>query len=192
MTATADTAPSLDAESVERYARQIVVPGVGAIGQMRLCAATVAIVGNDHGASAASAYLEAAGLKVCQPPFPHPIDCVVVADESGLGALVALPPTLPEAPIAWYSLRGTTIRCGLRRAKDPSAGGDVACPSETVDDPLHVALHRIGGADAAGMVTSALLGWIAPGEHHEIAFPQLSRSGPGQPRGGVGTVSERS
>lgn len=171
MTATADTGPLLDDETVERYARQIVVPGVGALGQKRLCAATVAVVGNEHGASAASAYLEAAGLKVCRAAFSDPVDCVVVADESGCGGSTTLPPTRPEAPVAWYSLSGSTLRGGLRTAKDAPAGSDAASARGSGDDALDVALHRTGGADAAGMVIGALLGWVAPGERHEIALP---------------------
>lgn len=55
-----DTAPS-DAE-LERYARQIVLPEIGGLGQMRLRAATVAIVGAGGIGSPAIQYLAAAGV----------------------------------------------------------------------------------------------------------------------------------
>ena len=173
MTEPADSSPPLDEAAVERYARQIVVPGVGGSGQARLCAATAAVVGDLDGASAARAYLQAAGLSVLQAPFAKPVDCVVIADARQGAPSIDMPPCRPDAMVAWYTLAGTTLVGGLTTARDFVIDGGMARDTARSDAPLDIALHRIGGADAAGTAIEALLGWIDSGEHHQIAMPPL-------------------
>jgi hypothetical protein len=55
---------------VARYARQIALPEVGPAGQARICAARVAVVGNDLAAETAILYLRAAGVEQI---FPLPL-----------------------------------------------------------------------------------------------------------------------
>ncbi len=52
---------------VARYARHIALPEIGPEGQARICAARVAVVGNDLAAETAAMYLKAAGVKQLFP-----------------------------------------------------------------------------------------------------------------------------
>jgi molybdopterin/thiamine biosynthesis adenylyltransferase len=54
----------LDDAAIERYARQIVVPGIGAAGQEKLLESTVLLVGHPRGCATAALYLRAAGVNV--------------------------------------------------------------------------------------------------------------------------------
>ncbi len=56
------TAPTLDADFLERYSRQLRLPGVGIDGQRRLQSATVAMIGAGGLGSPAAFYLAAAGI----------------------------------------------------------------------------------------------------------------------------------
>ena len=162
--------PLLDERRTERYARQIIIPDLGARGQARLCAATAAIVGESPGASAARAYLEAAGLTVVSPPYSDPVDCVVITDVGSVRAPDSLPPTAPGAAVGWYALSGETVRGGTTTASDAIATCLRTSCREPDDPAIAIALHRTGGADAAATVIAALLGWTQPPETHEIAL----------------------
>jgi hypothetical protein len=71
-------APALDLSQIERYARHIALPEIGAAGQARLCQARALVVAGTsaeasalhHGASAARDYLAAAGLARVQVTGP--------------------------------------------------------------------------------------------------------------------------
>lgn len=64
MTAPTDATPALSAEQRDRYARQIVLSGVGAEGQGRLLGSSALVVGAGGLGSAAAIYLAAAGVGV--------------------------------------------------------------------------------------------------------------------------------
>jgi adenylyltransferase/sulfurtransferase len=158
---------SLSEEQIERYARQIIVPGVGAEGQARLCSAEVFVDGHPDGRRIAARYLEAAGVRVRAIITPSTrLDCVVVAGVSDLspGRLRRL--VDPAPLIAWYTVAGRTVRGGLASTAHPisrtSAAHDVP-----VERPLRLA-HRIAGADVATTALAALLGWLQPGESYDF------------------------
>ncbi len=52
----------LHERDIERYARQIIIPDIGASGQLRLLAAHASIIGKGSAGSAALLYLRAAGV----------------------------------------------------------------------------------------------------------------------------------
>jgi hypothetical protein len=161
--------PVLDDETVERYARQIIVPGVGARGQARLLATTAAVLGHPAGVDAARAYLVAAGVRVVTAPFTAPADCVVLADTREREVL----PCLADAPIAWYEIRGPFLAGGVAtRDTLPHFSRDNAGP-ESLENPYTLVAHRVGASDAAGMAVAALLGWLAPGEQHDLRLDLL-------------------
>jgi hypothetical protein len=158
---------SLSADQVERFARQIIVPGVGAEGQLRLCAARVFVDGHPEGARIATQYLRAAGVTVyvATTPPPH-LDCVVLAGACDLSPRRVSTLTETSPLVAWYTVVGRTVRGGL--ARSPFSMREVA-PSRNDPDPLPGTIpHRIAGADVATTVVAALLGWMHPGESYEL------------------------
>ena len=158
---------SLSEYQIERFARQIIVPGVGAEGQMRLCAAEVFVDGHPEGARVATQYLRAAGVRVGSATNPPShLDCVVLA---GAGSL----PTdrvqllIHSAPLlAWYALVEHGIRGGLANA---SRGLSHLSPPVAAPAAHGITMaHRIAGADVAATAVAALLGWIEVGDSYEV------------------------
>jgi hypothetical protein len=115
-----------DAE-IERYARQIVVPGIGAGGQARLCAARIVVVGEEPGARIAILYARALGCTVV--PAGSLADAIIVAgrvddDTVSSAALVGA-----ACPVIWYSLDGTQIRSGIVHPPDVFRPHTVRAPA---------------------------------------------------------------
>ncbi len=158
--------PPLDDDAVALYARQIIVPGVGAAGQARLSATTVAAIGNRWGCDAAISYLAAAGLRVATPPFGGDVDVVVLADHCAAAAH-ELGGSRPEIPVAWYALDEDSILGGLTTASQVSALAIQRSGSER-DDTLARVAHRMGGLDAASTAIAAVLDWQRPPEQHRL------------------------
>lgn len=154
---------SLSEDQIERYARQIIVPGIGAEGQSKLCSSVVFVEGHPDGIRVAKQYLRAAGVRVPDATNPgHRVDCVVIAGTSEIPA-ERFELLIRSAPIvAWYELTERGLRGGLTAAMRPSIERSRAPGGHL---PL---AHRLGGADAAATTVAALLGWIVPGELYEI------------------------
>ena len=132
MTASDRFLPPLRDEEIERYARQIIVPGIGAAGQARLCASRVTAVGNPEGVESALTYLASAGLHVLRAPGCAPVDCVVVADvEPGLVCNVAggEPVRLASVIDRVGELAGSPVALDRRDAQP----GDVARTGGSID-----------------------------------------------------------
>ena len=190
----AQAEPVLDDETVERYARQIIVPGVGARGQARLLTTTVAVLGHPAGVDAARAYLVAAGVHVVTAPFSAPADCVVLADAREPARERELLPCSADTPIAWYEIRGPFLAGGVAtRDTLPHFSSGNAGP-ESTENPYTLVAHRIGASDAAGMAVAAILGWLAPGGQHDLRLDLLRGTAvlDDQRLGAVGTARERS
>jgi hypothetical protein len=167
MTDAEEHKPLLDDRQAERFARQIILPEVGARGQARLCSSRVAIVGTGPGADAARAYLEAAGVAVPTAPYVGRVDGLVITDVLRARERGALPPCAAESPVSWYSLAGTTLHAGTTTA---SLARTVCtnAPSSSEGRAASLALHRLGGCDAAAAMLAALLGWSPSGESHSV------------------------
>ena len=167
MTASDTFLPPLRDEEIERYARQIIVPGIGAAGQARLCASRVTAVGNPEGVESALTYLASAGLHVLRAPGCAPVDCVVVADvEPGLVAAVSS--VSPTAWAAWYVLDESTIRGGVTTVARLRPVLEAERAHGTQRRGASPLAHRIAGLDAACGVVAALLGWRLAGERYEV------------------------
>ena len=162
--------PLLDDAQAERYSRQIILPDVGARGQARLCAAKAAVIGDGPGASAARAYLRAAGVEVLDPPYPTQVDCVVVTDAGIVRERGHLPPSAPDAPVSWFALLGTTLTSGRTTAGRALAAFASVEHRPTTDAAIATALERMGGAQAAACAVAALLGWGGATETEAIEF----------------------
>src|SRR5689334_15594173 len=103
-------------EQVERYARQIIVPGIGAAGQQKLLDSTVLVVGEEHGCRQARRYLEAAGVRtidagaaLCGDAF----DVVIACGANSLGQDVDKILGARSIPIAWYALEPDGFVAGI-------------------------------------------------------------------------------
>ena len=160
----------LSEEQIERYARQIIVPGIGAAGQARLCSAEVFVDGHPEGARVAMQYLRAAGVRVVTATIPPSrIDCVVLAGATDLPADRVRMLAGAAPVVAWYALTDRGLRGGLTDAARPLT--EVLGSATEPHVQAHPVAHRIGGADVATTVVAALLRWIEPGESYELELP---------------------
>lgn len=149
----------LDDESIARYARQIVVPGIGATGQAQLLASTVLLVGNARGCETAGLYLRAAGVTTLRHDSPLPLaefDVVVLADAGATDEATRALLLSMAKPICWYSCgdfgftAGTHPECPMPSPRAP-------CAPRSEDD-VDSAFHDAGATDAAVMACAILLG----------------------------------
>lgn len=150
--------PALSDADIERYARQIVIPGVGASGQAKLCASHVHVIGDPRAVAEAIAYLRAGGVHADASLPAGSTDCLLVADVHALGrdeldALVAA-----RVPVLWYALEGTSIRCGrgvAGAATAAAAGRD----ARTADPGLRETMQALAACDLVASAMARLLGW---------------------------------
>jgi hypothetical protein len=91
---------ALSDRQIERYSRQIIVPGVGGIGQERLLAAKVGLIGEPGDVEAPLAYLVGAGIgTIFVMSGGSAIDLRVIDDLSGLNPNSRVITGAPSAPI---------------------------------------------------------------------------------------------
>jgi hypothetical protein len=102
----------LDDEAIERYARQVVVPGIGASGQERLMATTVLVIGHPRGAAQAALYLQAAGARV-RSEILGDSDLVIVAGAEFVDAALLASLASSGRPICWYVLDDDACTVGV-------------------------------------------------------------------------------
>lgn len=142
----------LDDDAIARYARQIVVPGIGASGQQKLLAATVFVSGDTRGVAQARLYLEAAGLRVTADD-PASADVAIVA---GAGSV---PPSLLSSlasgriPVCWYALAEDGFTAGVH----PGAALPVPAPAPP-RDAESARLHDAAACEAASAACAIVLG----------------------------------
>jgi hypothetical protein len=144
---------TLTDSEIECYSRQIIVPGIGAGGQEKLCTARVAVVGEEAGRRIAKLYARALGCSVV--PAGASADVVIVAGcrDSDAGTS----PSLAGAacPIVWYSLEGTRVVSGVVSPPD-------VLPPRTWP-ATHAAtaevMHAIAACDAVATAAALILGW---------------------------------
>lgn len=141
-------------DAIERYARQIVVPGIGATGQQRLLAATVLVVGDERGCRQAALYLEAAGVRVLgreASPEGSGADLVVVADTRAIDDATHAALLRTAAPLCWYAAGPEGFCSGVHPvAPLPRPAPDGGPPGQ--------ALHDAAACDVASVACALLLG----------------------------------
>jgi hypothetical protein len=145
---------------VDWFARQIVIPGIGAIGQEKLVNASIAVCGNLIAVEEATSCAHAAGLEVANLTAAETLSCIVA---TGLDDLD--PDTLSQlaartVPLVWYTLCRSILRGGvlypgdeLPKRVDPEPG--------TQEHRALNAEHRLAACDAIGTATCLVLGWPA-------------------------------
>ena len=125
-------------EDLERFARQIVLPGFGEQGQRRLASARVVLRGLAPGVNLARSYLEAAG-----------VGSVDLRHGRALAA------SLPGVGVAWAARRGAEGRLEVCRAPWIEQPGAVVTPLAPLEGMLL-------GALLADTVERALIEGAAP------------------------------
>lgn len=144
----------IDDRTIERYARQIVIAGIGAAGQERLLGTDVVVLGNGRGVRQAVLYLEAAGLRRVNLERREDIGAALAADlrlgDPEFSALAEL-----GVPMVWYALGRTGFLCGLYPETSPPRG----CEPPANDDPAAAgALHDAAAAAAAAALCAIVAG----------------------------------
>jgi hypothetical protein len=157
---------SLSDRQLERYARQVIIPGLGADGQERLLASRVAILGPVEQRAVAATYLSRAGVQVNETTEAV-VDCVVACsieqiDDTDLHAAAERAPCL-----IWYTLDGRSLTTGILRPYD---GLRPSCRSRSVSDPIEPALAALAACDAAASAISVLLNWPSDDSTREHRF----------------------
>jgi len=144
----------LDDAAIERFARQIVVPGVGAEGQERICSTRIVVIGEPAGVALARTYACAAGFCV-EARTNRPIGCVLVAGTRSLDAQSLADLAVFAAPILWYRLDDAGIIAGIAAAGAPIEGL-VASAAGSADDDIR---HALAAADLVASAIAIALGW---------------------------------
>jgi hypothetical protein len=140
----------LDDAAIERYARQIIVPGIGAAGQEKLLRSTVLVIGHPRGCATASLYLRAAGVNVVSERGHA--DVIVVADTRAIDFPAHARVMASSAPACWYTIvdgafvAGIHPDCPLPLPEAPATGSG--------DSPIHDA----AACDAASTACAILIG----------------------------------
>jgi len=143
-------------DAIARYARQIVVPGIGATGQERLLAAVVLVVGHERGAAQAALYLTAAGTRVTTRVEDGPVDLVVAAEAAHLDVDLRRGVHDLGLPICWYSLDEAGFTSGVTPdAPLPEPQGSL---TTTMVDPLLASRHDAAACDVATLACAIVIG----------------------------------
>ena len=147
----------LDDDTIERYARQIVVPGIGAAGQETLLHSTVLVVGHLRGCRTAGLYLRAAGVHV--ESGISVVDAVVVCDASVLDEAGREEICSLHVPVFWYA----TDRDGFTSGVHPGACLPAAAAAPALEAPDdRDSVHDAAACEAASAACATLLGLPCP------------------------------
>lgn len=147
----------LDDEQVERYARQIVIAGIGAAGQQKLLASTVLVAGDPRGCNQAALYLRAAGVTVVgslPPDARGDVSLVLVADAAAIDETLRSALLRLGRPICWYEIEEHGFRSGLH----PSAALPSSPRSRRPDECASI--HDAAACDAAAVACAVLCGLV--------------------------------
>jgi hypothetical protein len=156
---------SLGDSQLQRYARQVIIPGLGAEGQQRLLDARALVIGPARERDIAADYLARAGVGLADADDEH-VDCIVACAVTTLTDTerAALEPH--RCPIVWYSLNGRILLAGTLLRFDASAIDRIGYTDETT----HPALASLAACDAAASAISILLGWSSSTNQRKWRF----------------------
>ena len=143
--------PLSDAD-VERYARQIIVPGVGASGQERLLASRVLVCGNPRGSLRALTYLQAAGVTTVGTEQAATAQAVALARAEQASAPMLARLRSLRVPVAWYCLQAGQLTSGVFPGKDFPRTRTREQPP-----PPDCVLDDCGGAEIASLLCATIV-----------------------------------
>jgi len=155
----------LDDDAIARYARQIVIPGIGAAGQEKLLSSTALLLGSERGCDQAQLYLRAAGVRVLRAAAPgragdgDVADVVLVADATTLDERTRRSLLERETPICWYVVEDEAFTAGVHPAAPLPASRAVSTASPS---SAREAIHDAAACDAASVACAILIGLHSP------------------------------
>jgi len=158
---------ALSDAQLDRYARQIIIPEIGARGQETLLASRVWLLGHPCGVSMARRYLSAGGVTTLEGQHAAGADCVFVAQPSQVDAAALARVIACGRPVVWYELTTDGYRSGVRRASEPIGTSHAEPGGRGEDTALR---HAVAACDAAGSVVAVLLGFQLPDGVYEARF----------------------
>jgi hypothetical protein len=147
-------ATTLSDEDLERYARHVIVPGVGARGQARLLRARVTVAGAASAAAICRLALRRCGVRVSDALDASP-DCYAAVGIDEIDDAVLQDWAASGKPLVWAALRSGSILRGY----DAVFRGDrplARRPALPVADPT---AQAVAAYDTADRVLSVLLDW---------------------------------
>jgi hypothetical protein len=149
---------SLDDSQLERYARQVIIPGVGTRGQERLLASRVLVVGCAPERAIAAEYLAGSGVIVCTST-DEPIDCILACRLDAItdGKLARL--GTRDAALVWYILSGRELVAGCVARFDGKRPTHAHSTQTGILNQEENALGSLAACDAAASTIALLLGW---------------------------------
>ena len=149
---------SLDDRQLERYARQIIIPGVGADGQARLLAGRVLVVGYGPERAVAAEYLTGSGVNICTS-VGEPIDCIVACRLDAVTDDELTQLGTQDAALVWYILGGRELAAGSVVRFDGRRPTHALSTATKTRNPEESALGSLAACDAAASTIALLLGW---------------------------------
>jgi hypothetical protein len=153
---------ALSDADIERYARHVIVPGLGAAGQEAITRTHLLVVAAPQAERYVLAYARAAGFRITPTEEPAPA-CAIAAGTDALGDDARAVLRTLRCPIVWYALRGTRVIGGVL------APGD-ALPAPSIDEPCEIALHAPAAADAVASAVAVVLGWADVETSFDVDF----------------------
>jgi len=160
---------------LERFARQIVIPGIGVAGQTKLLASRVLVAGAQEGVRQALLYLERTGINAHEPdvgPAKTPAstpDCILIAGLNALGVERRTWLLSFATPIVWYVPKDSRLQFGIVRPGEtlPHLDASPLAESCTTEESI---LHRVGACEAVARVAAVILGWEVTPTRGEVDF----------------------
>ncbi|TFH24697.1 MAG: hypothetical protein E4H03_02935 [Myxococcales bacterium] len=164
------TGAPLSNTDIDRFSRQIIIPGLGATGQACLMASSVFVVGDGPASALARSYARAAGLQIAKDPASA--NCSVVGIEDRLTAEQQGCLENARSPIVWYRVDGAELRAGVvERVEDLATSAkpstDTAAAQPT-DEAARRAMLAVAACDAIASTIGLLLGWAHADEDHRV------------------------
>ncbi len=154
---------SLTDADIERYSRQIILPGVGARGQRKLLDARVAVLGERSGVNAARRYLAAAGVRSASHTDSR-LDVLLLCDGSADDVRAAAAARERSVPVVWYVIEDNSVSSAVTPpAPLPAPVAPAASPLDTrrehaAANAVRTGRRRAAACEAAAVVAAIICG----------------------------------
>jgi len=149
---------ALGDNQLERYARQVIIPGVGTVGQEKLLASHVLVVGYPPERAIAQEYLAGAGVNVCTS-VDEPVDCIVACRLDAISDDELARFGNRDTALAWYVLTGRDLTAGCIARFDGRRPTLLRPTENELHAPETDALGSVAACDTAASTIALLLGW---------------------------------